>query len=279
MQRGGLRKPRLQGFHWASFLSDGGAAKCGFTGSSSGPIGAWGRRQGSRGRKESAAWCVCWAAAAVVPGRRMISPRKTGDKKKKKKDVKRLVPEKKKTGEKNKPLKQLTSEAQQQRDEPELKKQKLEDTKQERDKNEDGQELSPEEKRILERKLKKQRKKEQKKILSKAGTGAKNEEPKKPPASQLALDYLASWSENAKEWKFQKTRQTWLLLHMYDKDKVPDKYFPILLQYLEGLRGSARDLTVQKAEALMKEYDHSEAEDSALLEKCERIRKVLQLLS
>lgn len=29
-----------------------------------------------------------------------------------------------------------------------------------------------------------------------------------------------SWSKNPEEWKFQKTRQTWLLLHMYDKEKV-----------------------------------------------------------
>ncbi|KAH0632015.1 hypothetical protein JD844_020022 [Phrynosoma platyrhinos] len=91
--------------------------------------------------------------------------------------------------------------------------------------------------------------------------------------------FPCSWSESPKEWKFQKTRQTWLLLHMYDKEKVPDKYFSILLRYLEGLQGSARDTTVQKAETLMKEYDKSETEDSTLLEKRERIRKVLQLLS
>ncbi|KGL73114.1 Uncharacterized protein C7orf50, partial [Tinamus guttatus] len=88
-----------------------------------------------------------------------------------------------------------------------------------------------------------------------------------------------SWSEKPEEWKFQKTRQTWLLLHMYDKEKVPDDYFTILLDYLQGLKGSARDVTVQKAEALMKELDDSDAEDSSLVEKSERIRQVLQLLS
>lgn len=61
--------------------------------------------------------------------------------------------------------------------------------------------------------------------------------------------------------------------------KVPDKYFPILLDYLQGLQGRARDITVQKAEAFMKELDGSDAEDPNLLEKCERIRQVLQLLS
>ncbi|XP_066833584.1 uncharacterized protein C7orf50 homolog isoform X8 [Anser cygnoides] len=66
---------------------------------------------------------------------------------------------------------------------------------------------------------------------------------------------------------------------MYDKEKVPDEYFTILLDYLQGLRGSARDTTVQKAEALMKELDGSDAEDPSVVEKSERIRQVLQLLS
>lgn len=36
--------------------------------------------------------------------------------------------------------------------------------------------------------------------------------------------FYYSWSKNPKEWKFQKARQTWLLLHMYDKDKVRPKF-------------------------------------------------------
>lgn len=36
----------------------------------------------------------------------------------------------------------------------------------------------------------------------------------------LSFFVCSSWSEKPKEWKFQKTRQTWLLLHMYEKEKV-----------------------------------------------------------
>lgn len=61
--------------------------------------------------------------------------------------------------------------------------------------------------------------------------------------------------------------------------KVPDEYFTILLDYLQGLQGKARDTTVEKAEALMKELDGSDAEDPSMVEKSERIRQVLQLLS
>nr|XP_042096368.1 uncharacterized protein C7orf50 homolog isoform X4 [Ovis aries] len=60
--------------------------------------------------------------------------------------------------------------------------------------------------------------------------------------------------------------------------QVPDKHFPALLAYLEGLRGRARELTVQKAEALMRELD--EAGAGALPPGgTQRARQVLQLLS
>ncbi|KAM7007528.1 protein cholesin isoform 2-T2 [Passerculus sandwichensis] len=144
---------------------------------------------------------------------------------------------------------------------------------------EEEEELTPEEKRKLERKLKKERKKKEKQLMREAGIPIKKVEPKKPSGCERALAYLTSWSKNPEEWKFQKTRQTWLLLHMYDKEKVPDKYFTILLDYLQGLQGNARDKTVQKAEAFMKEFDGSDGEDPDLLGKCERIRQVLQLLS
>ncbi|KAM9125417.1 protein cholesin [Pangshura tecta] len=178
--------------------------------------------------------------------------------------------------EKRKKSKRHVAEKEQPVHETEPKKKKLERTKKV---EEEAKELTAEERRTLERKLKKERKKEEKKLMREAGIAAKKEEPPKTSGAELALEYLTSWSKKRKEWKFQKTRQTWLLLHMYEKEKVPDEYFSILLDYLEGLKGSARDVTMQKAEALMKEYDNSDTEDPDLLEKCERIRKVLQLLS
>ncbi|XP_066185811.1 uncharacterized protein C7orf50 homolog isoform X2 [Sylvia atricapilla] len=203
---------------------------------------------------------------------------------------KMIAEKKEKKAEKRKKLKQHVA----QKDELELetkpkkKKQKLQATKEkealiaeEEEKliAEAEEELTPEEKRKLERKLKKERKKKEKQLMRQAGISVKKVEPKKPSGSERALAYLTSWSKTPEEWKFQKTRQTWLLLHMYDKEKVPDKYFTILLDYLQGLQGGARDKTVQKAEAFMKEFDGSDGEDPSRLEKCERIRQVLQLLS
>ncbi|XP_064246084.1 uncharacterized protein C7orf50 homolog isoform X2 [Passer domesticus] len=196
---------------------------------------------------------------------------------------KMVVEKKEKKAEKRKKLKEDVA----QKDELELetkpkkkKKQKLQAKKEEEELiAEEEEELTPEEKRKLERKLKKERKKKEKQLMREAGIPIKKVEPKKPSGSERALAYLTSWSKTPEEWKFQKTRQTWLLLHMYDKEKVPDKYFTILLDYLQGLQGNARDITVQKAEAFMKEFDGSDGEDPNLLGKCERIRQVLQLLS
>lgn len=142
-------------------------------------------------------------------------------------------------------------------------------------------ELSPEEKRVLERKLKKERKKEERKRLREAAAPAPAPPlPAKPSGAQLALDYLCGWAQKHQGWRFQKTRQTWLLLHMYDCDQVPDQHFPTLLAYLEGLRGQARELTVQKAEALMRQLDEAGAGPGhPLLERSRRARQVLQLLS
>lgn len=61
--------------------------------------------------------------------------------------------------------------------------------------------------------------------------------------------------------------------------QVPDELFPTLLAYLEGLRGRARELTVQKAEALVQEVDEASGADPLPPGKTQRIRQVLQLLS
>lgn len=60
--------------------------------------------------------------------------------------------------------------------------------------------------------------------------------------------------------------------------QVPDEHFATLLAYLEGLKGRARELTVQKAEALIQELDEAGSE-AALQGKAQRLRQVLQLLS
>ncbi|XP_074519345.1 protein cholesin [Halichoeres trimaculatus] len=140
------------------------------------------------------------------------------------------------------------------------------------------EDLSPEERRVLERKMKKILKKEEKKRLKAEGVTQEKTEESGPSAPQQALDYLTCWAENRTEWKFQKTRQTWLLQHMFDSEKIPDQKFSLLLQYLEGLRGGARDTTTQKALALIEESGQA-PKDKAVQQRAHRAREVIQLLS
>lgn len=140
------------------------------------------------------------------------------------------------------------------------------------------EDLSPEETRLLERKMKKILKKEEKKRLRDQGETEPKADAASPSAAQLALDYLNCWAGNRDEWKFQKTRQTWLLQHMFDSEKVSDDTFSVLLDYLEGLQGAAKHTTVEKALALVQQS--GETPDNTLVQqRAHRAREVIQLLS
>ncbi|KAK9953004.1 hypothetical protein ABG768_017030 [Culter alburnus] len=144
----------------------------------------------------------------------------------------------------------------------------------------DGEEeLSPEEKRVLERKVKKILKKEEKKKLKEEGKYTKPEKSKSSVKEKQALEYLTCWSEKREEWKFNKNSQTWLLHHMFDSVKVSDDHFEVLLSYLDGLRGTARDSTLQKAEAIVRWEGQGEEADTADAEKRKlRAKQVVQML-
>ncbi|XP_077358363.1 protein cholesin [Festucalex cinctus] len=136
--------------------------------------------------------------------------------------------------------------------------------------------LSPEERRVLERKMKKVLKK---KLKAEGLISPKAKEKESgPTSSQQALDYLTCWAHNRAAWKFQKTRQTWLLQNMFDSEQIRDEKFSVLLQYLEGLRGGSRDTTVQKALVLVQESDQA-PEDGNVQKRAHRAREVIQMLS
>ncbi|KAK7118734.1 hypothetical protein R3I94_022285 [Phoxinus phoxinus] len=144
----------------------------------------------------------------------------------------------------------------------------------------DGEEeLSPEERRVLERKLKKILKKEEKKKLKEEGKSIKPETGKTNVAEKQALEYLECWTQKREAWKFNKSRQTWLLQHMYDSVKVSDDHFEMLLSYIDGLQGLARSSTVQKAEAIVRwEGQGEEADTADAGKKQRRAKQVVQLL-
>ena len=59
-----------------------------------------------------------------------------------------------------------------------------------------------------------------------------------------ALNYLVMWNQKDKltgeeKWKFNKTRQVWLLKHMYMLERVPSKHFKLLLKYIATIESTA----------------------------------------
>lgn len=77
---------------------------------------------------------------------------------------------------------------------------------------------------------------------------------------QVAGDYLRAWKRKEEDgedvgeqgpWKFNKATQAWLLRHCYDSDKVPKENFRLLLRYIDGLKGAARERLRTEAGAIV----------------------------
>lgn len=83
--------------------------------------------------------------------------------------------------------------------------------------------------------------------------------PTKEP--QAAADYLHAWAaqqvaQDSGEalvglWRFNKATQAWLLRHAYENDKVAKDAFRLLLRYLQGLKGAARERLRSEAGAIV----------------------------
>lgn len=94
------------------------------------------------------------------------------------------------------------------------------------------------------------------------------------PAIHPGLSYLRTWNNDKQNWNFKKVRQVWLLQNMFDQQQISDEDFRILLKYLEGLKGTAKDKTIEMAE---QRIDSGTGEQDAVVES--RVRHVLQLLT
>mmetsp|Transcript_29741 Transcript_29741/g.45080 ORF Transcript_29741/g.45080 Transcript_29741/m.45080 type:complete len:220 (+) Transcript_29741:189-848(+) len=93
--------------------------------------------------------------------------------------------------------------------------------------------------------------KEQPKRSKKAG---KIKDPKE------AERYLSAWKyrETAGGWKFNKNTQSWLFRHMYDVEKISKVPFTLLMEYMEGLKGSTKTRVIEDAERRAVRYKEFE---------------------
>lgn len=101
-------------------------------------------------------------------------------------------------------------------------------------------------KKSRDQRKRKRKQKQEAKLTSVADSDKviKDESTKK--ARVEALNYLALFARHQAKlkagepsdcWKFNKTRQVWLLKHCYSLEKLPPKHFKIFLKYVQTVKG------------------------------------------
>ena len=86
--------------------------------------------------------------------------------------------------------------------------------------------------------------------------------PEAEKAGPQALSYLAEWAQRDEgRWKFNKTRQTYLLKHWPDRAKIPNDDFKQLLAYLLSLQGPGRQRTVEQARGVAEDAERQDREE------------------
>ena len=67
-----------------------------------------------------------------------------------------------------------------------------------------------------------------------------------------ALDYLTKYHESRDSWKFNKSKEIWILKHLFSLDKIPVEYDTALTEYLQGLRSTAsRTRLIHRAQEII----------------------------
>ena len=99
---------------------------------------------------------------------------------------------------------------------------------------------------------------------------AETNRPESSTAGFQALQYLREWTNREESgWKFNKTRQTYLLKSWPHRDKVPGDEFKQLLQYMLTLPAGSTQRTIEQARSVAEEaerQDRAEGEAQAARE-------------
>lgn len=84
---------------------------------------------------------------------------------------------------------------------------------------------------------------------------------RKPPPEADQLVYLRTYSQEKDAWKFSKSKQNWILRHIYNQAAIPETYKEYLVDYLLGIQGGAKDRIVEDAKAVISEWNTFMATD------------------
>lgn len=115
---------------------------------------------------------------------------------------------------------------------------------------------------------------------------AKNVDDRKQKAidreKEECRQYLLTWNDQREKWKFQKLKQIYIQEHVFNEEHLDGDIWPVVLEYLSGMKGSGRDGLAKRAEEAIKELDEKvkDSGDDTLLEgsRYQRARELLQYL-
>ncbi|KAJ0405687.1 hypothetical protein P43SY_007328 [Pythium insidiosum] len=109
-------------------------------------------------------------------------------------------------------------------------------------------------------------------------TGGKSD--RSPEMIQSAKYYLEKWKmrneptpEGEEPWKFKKVKQLWILKWMFEADVIPKSMFALVLEYLEGMQGVARQRVLEDAHKIIDEGVPEKADEEATEDLASRLTR------
>lgn len=96
------------------------------------------------------------------------------------------------------------------------------------------------------------------------------------------IEYLKKWKTNREEWKFEKLRQISIQNHLFDEQNIDDALWRLIIEYLSGTKGAAREIIIKKSEEVINDIDsrltETNREEMLSRKNYKRARDILQLL-
>ncbi len=75
-----------------------------------------------------------------------------------------------------------------------------------------------------------------------------------------AISYLQQYHQSRETWKFNKTKQTYILKNLFDNDKIPSSLDTALTSYIQGLQGTDARSRVRQAALTIRAEDSTPKE-------------------
>ncbi|KAJ1918702.1 hypothetical protein H4219_002424 [Mycoemilia scoparia] len=145
------------------------------------------------------------------------------------------------------------------------KKRAAEDTKDHKNGGEDGSATKKQkkEKKPVYYQIKRNTSSERKKArLAKARVEREEAIKRSEALAVEVIDYLKQWKNNHDEWKFQKSKQIWIVKNVYKPAFIKDEDLPLVLEYMKTMKGGVCGRVAQEAQKLIEKLEkQASAED------------------